>query len=267
MNTSALRFALTWMALFVGMTTGCSDKSFTFKQAAGSAANPNGLGDDEATGRVPQDCENDLQQLTIPIKLLFIVDTSGSNASDPGTDVNKVVRGQSIQEFFNLYKNKTNFSWAMNIFSGSTSSPLISGFTTNSSTMQQAINNFFNVTDTGQTPYMAALNLGQQFLTNDSNRTAQTKWVVVFLSDGMPNPAVDQSTLNSKVAQIVGQIPGQVSFNTVYYGPNSTTEGIAAASRLQSMAAAGGGKFLNTNQAQRTFPITDVITVPGTSCR
>lgn len=257
-------FALAVFALFAGLTTGCSDKQFSFKQAAGSNGNPNG---DDATGSIPQDCENQLQQLTIPIKLLFIVDTSGSNASDPGTDVNKVVRGQSIQEFFNLYKNKTNFHWAINIFSGTESHRLISGFTANPATMQQAINNFMNVSDTGQTPYMAALNLGQTFLTEDTSRTQQTKWVVVFLSDGMPNPSVDQTTLNNKVAQIIGLIPGQVSFNTVYYGPNSTSDGIAAAARLQSMATAGGGKFLNTNQAQRTFPIADVITVPGTNCR
>jgi len=262
MNTPALRTALALFALFAGLTTGCSDKSFSFKNAAGSnGTNPNG--GDDATGSIPQTCEDQLQQLTIPVKMLFIVDTSGSNASDPGTDRNKVVRGQSIQEFFDLYKNKSNFQWDMTIFSGTTSSPLISGFTANAATMQQAINNFFGVTDAGQTPYMAALNLGQDILTNDTNRTAQTKWIVVFMSDGMPNPSVDQTTLNNKVAQITGVIPGQVSFNTVYYGPSDAT----AAARLQSMATAGGGKFLNTNQAQRTFPIADVVTVPGQPCR
>lgn len=202
--------------------------------------------------------------------MLFVVDTSGSNATDltipyVGTDNNKVVRGQSIQEFFNNYKTKTNFSWAINVFSGSASSALIGftaaqpAFTVNPTIMQTAINNFFSVVDGGETPYVAALNLAKTALLNDSVRSAQTKWVIVFLSDGRPNPDVDQNTLNAKVGEILGAIPRQVSFNTVYYGTPDAT----AVSRLQAMATAGGGKFVNTNNNGRSFPIEDVITIPG----
>lgn len=260
-----IRHSFLVFALITGFATACSNANFTASKGAGSNGvnNPNGGTGDDATGTVNQPCTDTLQQSTIPIKLLFMVDVSGSNASDPGTDKNKVVRGQSIQEFFNTYKTKTNFSWDLQVFSGSTASPLITTFTNNTTTMQQAINNFFNLTDDGQTPYMAALNLIQSTLTADTARTQQTKWVVVFMSDGMPNPNVDQTTLNNKVSSIVGVIPGQVSFNTVYYGPADQ----AAVARLQSMATSGGGKFLNTNNNGRSFPIEDVITIPGTSCR
>jgi Mg-chelatase subunit ChlD len=241
------------------ITSGCNGKRFSSHSPSGGGTVVTDPG---------KTCDLRLQQTTIPIKLLFVVDTSGSNASITGytgTDNNKVVRGGSIQEFFNTYRNKSNFSWALNIFSGTTSSALIGytssqpAFTNAPSTMQTAVNNFYAVTDQGETPYMAALNLAQTALASDSARTAQTKWVVVFISDGLPNPDVSQSTLNAKVASIVGTIPGQVTLNTVYYGPADAN----AASRLQSMAAAGGGKFLNTNSSGRSFPIEDVITIPG----
>ncbi len=259
MNAS-IRLSIAVLFAFAGLITGCADKQFSFKNGAGSTGvNPG----DEVDGTVRQTCTEQLQNATIPIKLLFVVDTSGSNAGSSGTDNNKVVRGQSIQEFFNTYKVKTNFSWDMTVFSDSTSSPLIAGFTTNTATMQGAINNFLAITDNGNTPYVAALDLAYQHIANDTLRTPQTKWVVVFLSDGLPNPEVALSTLQAKVSTIVGLVPGQVSFNTVYYGTADAT----AAGRLQSMATSGGGKFLNTNNSGRSFPIQDVIQVPGTICQ
>ncbi len=260
--TPTIRLSIAVLLMFSGLTTGCADKQFSFKNAAGSNANGNG-GADDVDGTVRQDCTDGLQNATIPIKLLFVVDTSGSNAGTDGTDNNKVVRGQSIQEFFNLYKNKVNFSWDFTVFSGTTSSPLITGFTNNTATMQAAINNFLGITDNGNTPYIAALDLAYSHINADAARTAQTKWVIVFISDGMPVPDVALATIQGKVSSIVNLIPGQVTFNTVYYGPADAT----ASGRLQSMATTGGGKFLNTNNSGRSFPIQDVISVPGTACR
>jgi hypothetical protein len=268
--TSRLLFIVVVSSLSL-LTTACGGKRFTASSSTGGGTQggPGGPGD-EGDGTIKQPCTGSLQQTTIPIKLLFVMDTSGSNASNAsigytGTDNNKVVRGQSLQTFFNTYKNKTNFSWAINVFAGNSSSTLIGSasnqpaFTTNPAVMQSAINNFMGITDGGETPYMAALNLAKTALNNDNVRTAQTKWAVVFISDGRPNPDVDQNTLNAKVAEIIGVIPGQATFNTVYYGTPDAT----AVSRLQGMATAGGGKFLNTNNSGATFPIEDVITVPG----
>lgn len=251
--------------MFTGLTTGCSDKSFAFRNGAGST----GANIDEVDGTVRQECSDQLKDLTLPIKLLFVVDTSGSNAGVDGTDNNKVVRGQSIQEFFDLYKGKINFNWAFNVFSGTTSNALIGAassqpaFTAQATVMQNAITNFRGIVDGGTTPYIAALDLAYTAIANDTNRTAQTKWVVVFISDGLPNPDVPVSTLTAKVSTIVNLIPGQVTFNTVYYGPTDAT----AAGRLQAMASTGAGKFLNTNNSGRSFPIQDVVSVPGTACK
>lgn len=258
-NPRLSAFMALTLITFSGLSIGCGAKKFSAKASSAESTDTGG-----------KKCTDQLQQTTIPIKMLFVVDTSGSNADNPnipyvGTDNNKVVRGQSIQEFFNNYKAKTNFSWAINVFNGSSSSALIGysssqpAFTKNPSIMQQAITNFFGTADVGETPYMAALDLAKAALTGDSDRTAQTKWVIVFLSDGRPNPDVDQATLNAKVNEIRAVIPNQVTFNTVFYGNFDST----AVSRLQGMASTGGGKFVNTNNSGRSFPIEDVITVPG----
>lgn len=228
----------------------------------------------DATGTIRQDCQNQLQQSTVPIKLLFVVDTSGSNvndtAADGGSDPLKAVRGGSIQEFFNLYKMKTNFSWGFSVFSESSARALIGTssaptFTTNASDMQAAINNFLASKDSGNTPYVAALDMAYKTINNDAARTQQTKWVVVFLSDGLPNPDVAQTTLNTKVQSIVGLLPGQITFNTIYYGDKDDQ----ASGRLATMAQVGGGKFLDTNAnpTGKSFQILDVINVPGTACK
>lgn len=87
---------------------------------------------------------------------------------------------------------------------------------------------------------------------------------MVFLSDGVPNPDVDQSVLNNKVTSLVSLLPGQITFNAVYYGSANAT----AAGRLSQMVQAGGGKFLDTNAnpTGKSFQIVDVIAVPGTTC-
>jgi len=84
---------------------------------------------------------------------------------------------------------------------------------------------------------------------------------VVFLSDGVPDPAVDDATLRAGVQTIAGLRPGQVSFNTIYYGEADPV----ANARLKNMAAAGAGQFkdasISTNGQQ--FVISDVINVAG----
>lgn len=255
------------LAISLISVVNCSNQKLSANAAGGSNT---GVGNDDATGQIPQDCQDQLQQLTIPVKLLFIVDVSGSNAGNTGTDNGKNKRAGALQNFKNLYAAKTNFHYGFNYFSGSSSSALI-GYSLNqpaftlsndANIMQQAINTFMTIPDSGETPYLAALDLGIKALQDDLSRTPQTKWVVVFISDGMPNPDVPDSTLAARVQTMVNQIPGQVTFNAIYYGPNDPL----AATRLNKMAVAGNGKFLDAS-AGFNFQITDVVTVPGTVCQ
>lgn len=249
----------------------CSNQKLS---AGGAGSNGTGGGGDDADGTLNQPCQDTLQSITVPVKFLFIVDVSGSNTSNytgyVGTDTGKVKRAGALQNLKNQYTAKTNFHYGFTYFSGSTSSALIGynlttpAFANSSTVFQQAIDTFKTIPDSGETPYVAALDLGATALELDTARTAQTKWVVVFISDGMPNPHVDDATLAAKVQTIVNKVPGQVTFNAIYYGnadPN-------AATRLTKMTQAGGGKFLDANTSTGiNFQITDVVTIPGTGCK
>jgi hypothetical protein len=229
-----------------------------------------GPNDDEAPGVITQtggpNCRNVLHNLTTPIKPVFIVDTSGSNKlnnyGQPGSDPNRVVRGDSIERFYNTYKLKSNFGWSFSTFAGSSANVLLT--MGNATQMSNAIASFRAMFDSGETPYVAALNAAKANIQSDTGRAPSTKYLVVFLSDGLPNPVVADSTLTAKVNEITAILPGAISFNTIYYGAVDA----AASNRLKSMAQTGGGNFLDTNAnpTGQDFLITDFVVVPGVNC-
>lgn len=241
-----------------------------FSEQDGGPSNPGG----PIIGAPTTTCSTVLSDLSVPAKILFIVDTSGSNVSQSngvGTDKDKSYRKGSIQEFFNNYSVKPNFSWGFVTFSYSSATSYIgdtwsnpSMFSKTSADMQKALDSFLNATDEGDTPYNAAIRKAADAIETDSSKTPDTKYIVVFLSDGLPSPAVANSTITSDISQLMAKAPGRVSFNTIYYGIPS--EG--GRDLMQLMANVGGGQFLDTNLAGlgRSFPISNVIKVPGEVC-
>lgn len=229
-----------------------------------------GPNDDEAPGVITQtggpNCRNQLHNLTTPIKPVFIVDTSGSNKlnnyGQAGSDPNRIVRGDSIERFYNTYKMKSNFGWSFTTFASTTANVLLT--MGNATQMSNAIASFRAMLDSGETPYVAALNAAKANIQADSGRAAGTKYMVIFLSDGLPNPLVSDSTLTSKVSEILAVLPGAISFNSIYYGVVDPT----ASGRLKLMAQTGGGNFLDTNAnpTGKDFLITDFVVVPGVNC-
>lgn len=226
-------------------------------------------------------CTTTLETTTIPTKMLFIVDTSGSNQSSSNctrtetscTDRNKVMRAGSIQTFFNRYGSITHFNWGFLTFQGTSATALINNGNVNSpkfsnaAAMQSAINYFKNnIRDTDSTPYGAALNMANLAITTDPDRNSasQPQYIVVFMSDGMPTDVTSTTSLNNRVRDLVGLLPGRISFNTIYYGGNNQQ----AADLMQGMANTGSGKFLNTNTNPTglDFEIRNVINVPVEHC-
>ena len=262
-------FAFGWKGLFItlafsGLVVGFQDCSqVQFGQATASSQS--------ATA-----CAKQLQAQTAPIKMLFVVDMSGSNASGdnggPPTDPGKTMRAGSIQKFFTDYAAKANFSWGFIGFQFTSAQSFVGASGAASfgaaSSMQGAIDQLKCQSDSGGTPYSAALNMTAAAIRNDPDLNSATKpiYVVVFLSDGMPNPAYPNgdAQLYGDVAAIASIAPGRVSINTVFYGADDP----AAGPRLQGMATAGGGHFLNTNQypAGMDFQISDAIYLPGLTC-
>lgn len=259
------KFAVTLGSLFAMGLAGCSNSSYTFSEA------PKGGGGNGGQQTPNPSCASHLTTLTVPAKFLFIVDMSGSNVSGdfggPPTDPDKSVRGGALQTFLNTYGAKTNFSWGFMTFNDNSATPLIGGASpmfSMASAMQTAINTFGGMTDVGNTPYSTALQTAAQALSNDSGMTNNTKYMVVFISDGMPNPMSSTSTLLNEVRSIVNASPNQVTFNTVYYGDTNQT----AHDLMASMAAEGRGYFYDTNVggSGRDFNIGNIIQIPGVDC-
>jgi hypothetical protein len=276
-NMKKLAVVLSTLMLVVSFQN-CSQQKLSAKSGSASESGDGGGGgglnlgptDDDTTGVVTQtggpNCRDELHSITTPIRPVFIVDVSGSNKmnnnNQPGSDPNRIVRGDSIERFYNTYKNKGNFNWSFSTFAGNSATILLA--MGNSNSMNNAINTFRNMGDSGETPYIAALNAAKNNIAGDTNRPAGTKYMVVFLSDGLPNPAVNQSTLNAKVAEILAVVPGAISFNSVYYGAVNND----ASDRLKLMAQAGAGNFLDTNAnpTGKDFLITDLVVIPGINC-
>lgn len=251
----------------------CSDTKFGTAASSSEEGSNSSSSSSNSSSSSEDTCTEQLQTTTLPVKTLFIVDTSGSNASDSkssGSDNDKSVRGGSIQQFFSTYSSHANFAWGFLTFSGSSATSLIGStsnpvFSASPQSMQNAISSFYGMRDGGLTPYRAALSLARQTVLNDTqSSTSNTKYVLVFLSDGLPDPEVSDSTLISDIQSIIALRPGQITFNTIYYGGVDNV----ANQRLRTMATAGNGQFLdtNSNSTGKYFVISDVISVAGLNC-
>lgn len=234
------------------LTQACSQTSFSTGAPDGVSAQING----------GNSCPPLMNQ-SVPVKIVLVVDASGSNADGSrsvGTDNYKNLRGGSIQNFFDKYKTQGNFSWSFLVFQESSAYSLIpQGFSSFPGDMQQAISDFYSIQDQGGTPYRAALSRARQVIQQDSS-TANTKYMVVFISDGLPDPVVSNSTLQSDIQDLISVRPGQITLSSIYYG----TFNQEASDRLAMMASFGSGGFLDANSSSgQTFSIESAIQGPG----
>lgn len=251
-------------------TTACSEKNFSAVE--GSEDTLGGITPAGGNGDILANCADVLRQVTVPVKVLFVVDASGSNVPNikgPATDPDKSLRGTAIQSFFDAYKALTNFAWGFLVFQDERSYSILNAgmgktFSTSATQMQSAVDMFYSsVVDEKGTPYLAALERASRSIRDDLDRTPETKYIVAFISDGIPDPEVAVDTLKEAVGGLMNLVPGQISFNTVYYGPQNP----AAVERLSEMAKTGQGRFLDANQGSGVkLDIQSVVTVPGTNC-
>lgn len=242
--------------------------------------------------------ERTVAAITRMTKILFLVDTSGSNnmytrlsgtqqclSGDSDfascalpTDPNKTFRGGSLQNFLNNYSNKTNFQWGFITFADDYAQALINSngndqnpyLSSNPSAMQSALNTFYSMEDNYATPYQAALELAKKAIQNDRdlNSSSNPQYFVVLLTDGFPtdynalNGAFDSNAVQSDISALVNVAPGRVSLSTIYYGHNDSN----AQSLLNSMAQMGNGQFANVNNTSAGIRIDNVIFPETTVC-
>lgn len=208
------------------------------------------------------------------VKVLFVVDTSGSNVGDGGSvasDPKKQWRSSSIRSFIDTYKSRSNFHFGMITFQGTSAKAQIKVggngvFSSDMSVVDAGYNSFMATADNGNTSYKAALSMAKSIINADlaANAAQKASYVMVMVSDGQATDYKSPDDVIPDASAIRSLAPGQVSLNTVYYYANSLVE--SQTKYLRNIASIGGGQFLVANSSQ-TLKIDDVIQVPGTSCQ
>ncbi len=277
---------LKYSLLIIPFLTACSAVKFAEEKAA---ALPSIASNNTCT-------DSNVGAITRMTKIIFLVDTSGSNAIRtrnagtaeclPGdadyyttctmpTDPTKSFRAGVIQNFLNTYSVKTNFHWGFITFKDNYATALINNMGNTQSPwlaadpvhMQSAINQLYGITDYYATPYQAALEMAKTAIRNDAdlNSTAQPQYRIVMLTDGYPtdynalNGSLDLNAIQNDINELKNIAPGRVSLSSIYYGVNNPS----AINLLSWMSNLGEGQFANVNNSDPTFKIDNVI--PGTS--
>ncbi len=218
-----------------------------------------------------------------PVRILFMVDVSGSMAiSDPvitncGLPVCLSRRGQAVMDTVKRYPPGDGVAYGVISFASNptiiTTGPNgLSGFTTELSQLQSAAVSFSVIM--GQTNYDGALSLAYQMLQADMNELGTTarsraRYEIVFMSDGAPDPDntgpgeslppdVRTDVLNISSLQTTQGL-GLISLNTVYINaPDTPANQVFQASTLMSaMANLANGQFrqVDNNEAINLFYI------------
>lgn len=262
---------------FLLMFQNCSQVSFT-PDAANLANSVDGLSSNDS-GTDPN-CRIDYANAAADVKVLFLVDASGSNENSGatvGTDPGQVWRLATLNTFVDAYKNKNNFFYGLLTFQGTTAKPQISSggagvFTNNLSTVAQGIASFDANIDGGNTPYDAALNLAKSVIMADLAipSSKPTAYAVVMISDGVPTndryKGVNGVTnLKADVKSLVDLAPGKITVNSVFLY-NAAKPSNSEEQYLRAMASVGGGAFIFADSKQ-TISIADSIRVSQEICQ
>ena len=218
-----------------------------------------------------------------PVRILFIVDISGSMAiSDPpvtncGLPLCLSRRGQAVVDTMKKYPPGDGVAYGLISFASNasilTTGPNgLSGFTTDENQVLTAVPSFSAIM--GQTSYDSALSLAYQMLQADMNELGTTarsraRYEIVFMSDGAPDPDntgpgeslppdVRTDVLNIASLQTTQEL-GLISLNTVYINAANTpaNQVFQASTLMSAMANLANGQFrqVNSNQSINLFYI------------
>jgi hypothetical protein len=194
-----------------------------------------------------QVCTSDPSEAVFPVKILLIVDCSGSmqftdpasanTTSFPGAPSAQqqclascsgagqsaayctslcnspapIGRQAAVRKLVDRFKNNPAVSFAVIRFNGrvtinGSADPNSQGFTNNPAVLDQAITSLSQAEIL--TDYQGALSAAHELLLQDMNNTSpadrvRTKYVVIFFSDGAPNPVCKEGCGNDK-SQVAG---------------------------------------------------------------
>jgi len=251
----------------------CSNAKFTTEidqaslLASGDAGGTGGTGDDGS-------CRTTTVDANTIVKVLFVVDTSGSNVGEGGqvaTDPKKAWRYSALNGFISRYSSKSNFHYGLITFQGSSAKAQIrvnnvAAFSNNSSVVDAGMSGFMATSDTGYTPYKAALSAAKNLIQSDlsANSSQNANYVVVMVSDGQATDYRSPDDIIPDASSIKNLAPSRISLNSIYYYSSSYNE--VHTKYLRNLSSIGGGAFITAN-SNSTLNIDDVINVPSSGCQ
>jgi Mg-chelatase subunit ChlD len=260
----------------VGMAlTACNNNYKIATDSAGNSANSQSTSNNPSNPNDPPVSGCVVQNVSQNLRILFMVDDSGSTAT---TDPNNANRVTTIDTFLNTYASKSNLTYSYNYFGTNAASFNMASDTFVSSVpssvfgtaddARAALTAFKNLKGTaGNTNYSSAFSRIQSIIQNDLASNSNESYVVIFMSDGQPtdqgSSAVNQiNGITSLSSSLMGlAASGRITLSTVYFGPSDAQ----AQNNLQTMAALGGGQFINTNVTTQ-YSIDNLINVPVQAC-
>lgn len=199
-------------------------------------------------------CVPDALREEVPYKLLFVIDTSGSNmTSDPTPGGGGAPRREvAVRNAINANITKTNVSFGVITFSDEPVRQTF-GYTRDTTVLAGALENIGQAQ--GGTNYSNTLWAAIDFIQNDVEslsvaEAARTHYIVFWLSDGFPTVGVtDGAAITPGVTHLCesfGPRVAQLSFNSAFLGGAGTAqEATDAQDLLASMADECDGSFIN----------------------
>ena len=157
-----------------------------------------------------QFCTEDPTTLSFPVKILFVVDSSQSmDRTDPTGQ-----RLTAVREVVDTFVNDPGVSFGVIQFAGATNVLTQNdmgqdGFTRDRMEIESAIVRLGQAEQT--TDYEGALAnvvrvLSRDMMDADEVELSRAKYVVIFLSDGLPNPVNPPTNTRSSILERVGEI-------------------------------------------------------------
>jgi uncharacterized protein YegL len=250
------------LALAIPFASGCTDAQLA--EAPAAAAGPA-----TTLSLSGQFCTGTPDPTAYPVRILFVVDISGSMAeSDPAPPgcggVCLTHRAQAIYDTLQKYPPSDSVAYGVISFASNASiltvnpTTTLPGFTNDPANVISALPQLAAIN--GQTSYDGALQLAYQMLLTDMNQLGTTqksgaKYEIVFMSDGAPDPNtagpgqsigpdVRADVLNIEALQTQQQLAA-VSLNTIYVygGDPPPLASFQASTLLSSMASLANGQY------------------------
>jgi len=211
-----------------------------------------------------------------PVRILFVVDISQSmNVTDPvpnpcATDACFARRAVAVEEVVAAYPPGNGVEYGLITFQSSVAiqtkdaAGLLGGFTASSEEVLARLPALNSAV--GETNYVGALEttyemLQQDMIALDATARSRARYVVVFISDGLPAPRTVEHGMPDEIREAVDNVAGlrkqqrlaEVSLHTVYLAAPNTPDSVQLEAKelLAEMAQLGNGTYRSFEATQR----------------